>query len=194
MLFKKSACGYIVVGLGNPGKKYENTPHNAGFMAIDYIADKLNCKITRSKFDALTATTELFGEKVFLMKPQTFMNLSGNAIRKAADFYKIPPENIIVIYDDIAIMPGKLRIRLQGSAGGHNGIKSIISNIGDTFPRIKIGVGDRRGNESGLVDFVIGNFSSRDKKEMVSRFDDIFLATQDIIKGESNLAMNKFNG
>lgn len=193
MFFSKSAVDWLIVGLGNPGKKYEATHHNAGFMAIDYLAEKLGVKITRAKFDALTATATHAGAKVLLLKPQTFMNLSGGAVYKAASFYKIPPERVLVIYDDISLAPGKLRIRLKGSAGGHNGIKSIIAGIGDNFPRIKIGVGERAGGEADLADFVLSRFSKADGEALRARFDDICDAAALIIKGDAASAMNRYN-
>ena len=154
MFFKKqTSIDTIIVGLGNPGKKYEGTRHNAGFAALDHVAEKWGVRVTKAKFDALTGTGTAAGVKVLLMKPQTFMNLSGDAVRKAADFYKVPPERIIVLFDDISLAPGRLRIRKTGSAGGHNGIKSIIGNIGQDFPRVKIGVGEKPRPEYDLADW-----------------------------------------
>ena len=146
MLFgkKSGASDYIIAGLGNPGAKYEMTRHNAGFLAIDMLAMKQNKEIKRLKFHALTCDAEIEGKKCLLMKPQTFMNNSGEAIGEAAKFYKIPPQNIIVLSDDISLDVGKIRIRRKGSAGGHNGLKSIIAHLGsEDFPRVKIGVGKK---------------------------------------------------
>ena len=194
MLFSSNAVDWLIVGLGNPGKKYDATRHNAGFMAIDHLAQTLGVKITRAKFDALTATAAFADSRVLLMKPQTFMNLSGGAVYKAVSFYKIPPERVLVLYDDISLAPGRLRIRLTGSAGGHNGIKSIIAGIGDAFPRIKIGVGERASGEADLADFVLSRFSKADTAAMAARFDDICDAAALIIKGNSAGAMNRYNG
>lgn len=193
MLFHTSAVDFILVGLGNPGKKYEGTHHNAGFMAIEHLADKLGVHITRSKFDALTATADMAGHKVLLVEPQTFMNLSGSAVYKAVNFYKVDPANVLVLYDDISLAPGRLRIRTKGSAGGHNGIKSIIAAIGDEFPRIKIGVGERTNGEADLADFVLSKFSKADGEAMTARFDDICAAAELIIKGDVTTAMNRYN-
>lgn len=193
MLFRSNAVDWLIVGLGNPGKKYENTHHNAGFLAIDHLAERLGVKITRSKFDALTAIAELGGSRVLLMKPQTYMNLSGQAVYKAASFYKIPPERVLVLYDDISLAPGKLRIRLKGSAGGHNGIKSIIGGMGDEFARIKIGVGERTGGEADLADFVLARFSKASYTAISARFDDVCDAAALIIKGDTAAAMNQYN-
>ena len=147
MLFtKKAAVEYIVAGLGNPGKKYEGTRHNTGFAALDHLAQQWGVQVTKAKFDALTGTACVDGTKVLLLKPQTFMNLSGVAVQKAADFYKVPAQRVIVLFDDISLAPGRLRVRPAGSAGGHNGIKSIIAAVGQEFPRVKIGVGERPRN------------------------------------------------
>ena len=149
---------YLIAGLGNPGKQYENTRHNAGFMALDALADQLGTSIEEKKHKALCGKGLIGGEKVILLKPQTFMNLSGESIRAAADFYKVDPDHIIVIYDDISLEPGQLRIRKKGSAGGHNGIKSIIAHLGtQEFPRIKVGVG-AKPDRMDLADYVLGHF------------------------------------
>ena len=161
MLFgkKSGAYDYIIAGLGNPGAKYEMTRHNAGFLAIDMLAMKQNKEIKRLKFHALTCDAEIEGKKCLLMKPQTFMNNSGEAIGEAAKFYKIPPQNIIVLSDDISLDVGKIRIRRKGSAGGHNGLKSIIAHLGsEDFPRVKIGVGKKPNAYMDLADWVLGRF------------------------------------
>ncbi|MBQ3897377.1 MAG: aminoacyl-tRNA hydrolase, partial [Clostridia bacterium] len=148
---------FIIAGLGNPGREYEQTRHNIGFIAANAIAEAHGVKIDRLKFKALTATCVIGTEKVLLMKPQTFMNNSGEAIGEAARFYKVPPENILIIADDISLPPGTLRIRRKGTAGGHNGLKSIINHLDSTeFPRIKIGVGDRENPDEELMDYVLG--------------------------------------
>ncbi|MEG0769731.1 MAG: aminoacyl-tRNA hydrolase [Ruthenibacterium sp.] len=194
MLFQKPAVDAMVVGLGNPGKKYENTRHNAGFRALDYVAAQWGIKITKSKFDALVGTGTASGQRVLLMKPQTFMNLSGEAVRKAADFYKVPPQRIIVLFDDVSLAPGALRIRAQGSAGGHNGIKSIIGKIGQEFPRVKIGVGEKPHPEYDLADFVLGALSAAEQKATAARYDDICGALALMMKGQLDAAQNQYNG
>ncbi|MDD2994119.1 MAG: aminoacyl-tRNA hydrolase [Pygmaiobacter sp.] len=197
MLFlnKTSPLDFLVVGLGNPGRKYEESHHNAGFMALDSLAERLGARVTRAKFDALTGAAVLAGKKVLLLKPQTFMNLSGKAVGAAANFYKLQPQQVLVLYDDIALAPGKLRIRPSGSAGGHNGIKSIIGALGtQDFPRIRIGVGERRGGEADLADFVLASFSTADRKLMLGRFDDVYEAAGLIVNGDVAAAMNRYNG
>ena len=162
---------HLVVGLGNPGDKYFHTRHNAGFLALDYISQKAGVKIDRSKFKALVGETNIANKRVLLMKPQTFMNNSGEAVAEAAGFYKIPPENIIVIFDDISLDVGRMRVRRDGSAGGHNGIKSIIACIGsDKFPRIKIGVGQKPHPEFDLADWVLSEFGKEDKEKLFTMF------------------------
>lgn len=202
-LFKKISTGnavggkpeYIIAGLGNPGKEYEETRHNAGFLAIDHIAEKLGVKINRAKYDALVADAKIGEKNVLLMKPQTFMNASGTAISAAADFYKIPAENIIILCDDITQKPGKIRIRKSGSAGGHNGLKSIIQWLGtDKFPRVRIGVGEKPNPEYDLADWVLGKFPAEDKKAIISRFNDAKGAAELIIKGDLERAMCLYNG
>ena len=195
MFFKKpSPIDFLIVGLGNPGRQYEGSHHNAGFLALDHLAKELGCEVARAKFQALTGQAALGGHKVLLMKPQTFMNLSGNAVGAAAKFYKLAPAQVLVLYDDIALAPGKLRIRPSGSAGGHNGIKSIIAALGSQeFPRIRIGVGERRGGEADLADFVLSKFSAEDKKAVFARFDDICTAAGLIVDGDLASAMNRYN-
>lgn len=165
MLFKSSPCEYLVVGLGNPGSQYEATRHNVGFRAVDALAKETGVKIDRAKFQALTAQATVGGVRVLLMKPQTYMNLSGVAIKQAADFYKVPPERVLVLFDDIDLDVGRLRIRRNGSAGGHNGIKSIISSLGSQeFPRIKIGVGAKPHPDYDLADWVLSRFTLAEQK------------------------------
>lgn len=154
----------LVVGLGNPGKEYEGTRHNVGFMAIDAIAEAMGAAVTRLRFRALTGEATVGGTRVLLMKPQTYMNLSGEAVAEAARFYKIPPERVIVFCDDINFAPGKVRIRKKGSAGGHNGLKSIIACLGsDAFVRFKMGVGERRHPDEDLADFVLSRFPKEER-------------------------------
>lgn len=194
MFFKSSQeAAFLIVGLGNPGKQYENTRHNVGFDAVDYMAGKAGVKINKAKFSALYGTGEIGGKKAVFIKPQTFMNLSGNAVGRAAKFYKISPENVLIIYDDVSLSVGRMRIRTKGSAGGHNGIKSIIAAIGDTFPRIKIGVGEKPSADYDLADWVLGKFTSRDRKRLEEKFCDVHSAARLIARGEAEKAMNLYN-
>ncbi len=200
-LFKKiekkedpTPLSYIVVGLGNPGDEYKLTRHNAGFLAIDYIAEKCGTRIDRVKFHALTSEARLGGARVLLMKPTTFMNNSGVAIGEAAAFYKLPPENIIVLHDEISFAPGLFRIRRKGSAGGHNGLKSIIAQLGsDAFPRVKIGVGQKPSPDYDLVDWVLGKFPKADMELLSAKYSDIYSSVELIIMGKIEEAMNKFS-
>lgn len=197
MFFKKKigSLDYMVVGLGNPGKKYELTRHNVGFRMLDHIADQNRMKVTRAKWNALSATGNLAGAKVLLLKPTTFMNNSGDAVRQAANFYNLPPERVIVIYDDVTLDPGVLRIRAEGSAGGHNGIKSIIEHLGsDKFPRIKVGVGKKPRPDYDLADWVLAMPSSDDRKKIESRADDVAAALELMVKDQLTLAQSKYNG
>ena len=191
---KKAAVEYIVAGLGNPGKKYEGTRHNTGFAALDHLAQQWGAQVTKAKFDALVGTASVEGAKVLLLKPQTFMNLSGVAVQKAADFYKVPAQHVIVLFDDISLAPGKLRVRPAGSAGGHNGIKSIISVLGQEFPRVKIGVGERPRPEYDLADWVLSRFTAQEWAAVTARFDDVCNAVSMIMKGQLSAAQNKYNG
>ena len=185
---------HIIAGLGNPGKEYEKTRHNAGFLAIDYIAEKLGVKIDRLKFRALTKEASIGGVRVLLMKPETFMNNSGEAIGAAASFYKIPPENVIVLHDEISFNPGIIRIRRKGSAGGHNGLKSIIASLGsDAFPRIKIGVGQKPTPDYDLVNWVLGKFSSSDIEKLSEVYPNIYSATELMLVGKIDDAMCKYS-
>lgn len=185
---------HIVAGLGNPGPDYAKTRHNAGFLAIDSIAASVGVKIDRLKFKALTAEAAIGGIRVLLMKPQTFMNLSGEAIAEAASFYKIPPENIIVLHDEISFEPGKIRIRRKGSAGGHNGLKSIIAHLSsEEFPRIKIGVGQKPAPDYDLVKWVLGKFSSDDILKLEGQFESIGKAVELMLVGKIDEAMNRFS-
>ena len=184
---------YIIAGLGNPGKQYENTRHNAGFMALDALADQLGVSLSEKKHKALCGKGMIGGEKALFMKPQTFMNLSGESIRAAADFYKVEPEHIMVIYDDISLEPGQLRIRKKGSAGGHNGIKSIISCLGtQEFPRIKVGVG-AKPDRMDLADYVLGHFSQIEGRIMEDAAKEAGQAAQAIILDGIEAAMNRYN-
>lgn len=185
---------FIVVGLGNIGKQYELTRHNAGFLAIDRIAEKYGVKIDRVKFHATVGECTIGGQRVLLMKPTTLMNNSGIAVGEAAAFYKIPPERVLVLHDEISFDPGMIRIRRKGSAGGHNGLKSIIARLpGEDFPRIKIGVGKKPSPEYDLANWVLGKMPESDMKLMSARFDDIATATEMIVKGDIDGAMAKFS-
>lgn len=186
---------FIIAGLGNPGKEYEYSRHNAGFLCLDIICNKYGIKTDRLKYRALTATALIEGHPCLVMRPQTYMNSSGDAIKEAADFYKIPPEKVIVIYDDISLPMGTLRIRRKGSAGGHNGIKSIIAQLGsDNFPRLKIGVGERKDPDMDLKDHVLGKFS---KEELATLKDTMGRAAEAVVyvlNGDVDGAMSKYNG
>ena len=185
---------HIVVGLGNVGKEYEKTRHNAGFMAIDALAEKCGVRIDRVKFHALVAEANFGGVRVLLMKPTTSMNNSGVAISEAAAFYKIAPENVIVLHDEISFDVGVMRIRRKGSAGGHNGLKSIIAHLGsDAFPRIKIGVGKKPSPEYDLVDFVLGRFSQEDLAKLAEENSSIISAVELMLSGGIEEAMNKYS-
>ena len=184
---------YIIAGLGNPTKEYENTRHNVGFAVIDRLADKYNIDVSERKHRGFCGKGVIEGQKVLLVKPQTFMNLSGESIRSAMDYYKITPEELIVIYDDISLNPGQLRIRKKGSAGGHNGIKNIIAHLGTTeFPRIKVGVGEKPPRMD-LKDYVLSRFSKGEKELMEQAFQEAALAAVMMITEGADRAMNHFN-
>lgn len=183
----------VIVGLGNPGKKYENTRHNVGFAAIDYIAEKEGININTGKHKALVGTGYIDGVKVLLVKPQTFMNLSGESLRPIMDFYKLEPEDFLVIFDDIDLDVGRIRVRRKGSAGGHNGMKSIISHLGSMeFPRIKIGVGAKPAGYD-LADYVLGHFTRADQEILEERFEDVYDAAKLIVGDDITEAMNRHN-
>lgn len=183
---------FLIVGLGNPGKEYAGTRHNIGFEAVDYIADKYNIELNRIKFKGVFGEGMINGKKVILLKPTTYMNLSGESIREVVNFYKISNEEIIVIYDDISLEVGRLRIREKGSHGGHNGIKSIIANLSsDVFPRVKIGVGGPKGD---LVSHVLGKFSNSEIEILRESIKATSEAVTTILSRDTKEAMNKFNG
>ena len=198
MFFNRSGAGgvtWLVVGLGNPGSKYEHTRHNMGFLAVDALAAKEKFQLNKLRFKAWTATVELAGEKVLVMKPQTYMNLSGESVGEAARFYKIPADHVLVISDDISLSTGKLRIRPGGSAGGHNGLKSIIQHLGsDKFPRIKVGVGSPNHADHDIVDGVIGKPMGEDQKVLLQTLEKAAQAIPAVIAQGPEKAMNKFNG
>ena len=195
MFFRKpSGMDWIVVFLGNPGPKYNETRHNIGFMTADVISKSTGTRINRLRFKAYTAHCTMGGKKVFLMKPQTFMNLSGQAVQPAAAFYKIPPERILVVSDDVSLPVGKLRIRAQGSAGGHNGLKDIASRLGsEEFPRIKIGVGAPEHPDHEMADWVLSSFKGQDEKSIGSAVLRAAEAVETIISDGINTAMNMYN-
>ena len=195
MFFKKpGGVSWLIVFLGNPGPRYEMTRHNAGFMAADAMAKEKNVNINKARFKALTATCDIGGESVLLMKPQTFMNLSGDAVAQAAKFYKIPPERVIVVSDEISLPIGKLRIRTKGSAGGHNGLKDIIAKLGtDAFPRIRIGVGAPPHPDYDMADWVLASFKNQDAEDMLAAAERAAQAAQCYITQGADRAMNRFN-
>ena len=195
MLFKSSgSVSWLLVFLGNPGPKYECTRHNAGFMAADALAKKLGVNINRARFKALTASAEISGEKVLLMKPQTFMNLSGEAVGEAARFYKIPPERVIVVSDEVSLPLGKLRVRMKGSAGGHNGLKSIIAALGsDAFPRVRIGVDAPPHPDYDMADWVLSVFRNQDLEDMLAAASQAAEAVITYVTDGPERAMNRFN-
>lgn len=194
MFFSKGGAEWIVAFLGNPGLKYNGTRHNAGFMAADAMEKKLGVSINKMRFKALTQTVDISGKKVLLMKPQTYMNLSGDAIVQAANFYKVPPERVIVVSDETALPIGRLRIRRGGSAGGHNGLKSVIARLGtDQFPRIRLGVGDKPHPDYDMADWVLSAFKGQDAADMELVAKKGADAVECYITEGADRAMNKFN-
>ena len=195
-MFKSSGgASWVLVCLGNPGDQYENTRHNVGFMVCDELAERAHAPIQKLKFKALTNTLTIGGEKVLVMKPVTYMNLSGEAARPAADFYKIPPERVLVVSDDTALPIGKLRIRKGGSAGGHNGLKNLIQHLGtDQFPRVRVGVREKPHPDYDMADWVLGKFVGEDKKAIDAAVKKAADAIECIIKDGLDKGMNKFNG
>lgn len=186
---------WLVVGLGNPGPKYEWTRHNMGFLVIDQLAYRADIPVQKLKFQALTNTALIGGQSVLLMKPTTYMNLSGQAVGQAARFYKIPPERVLVISDDVALPQGKLRIRRSGSAGGHNGLKDIIAHLGsDQFPRVKVGVGGKPHPDSDMADWVLSTFTGADRKAMEEAIDRAADAVTCLLEQGVDKAMAKYNG
>ena len=195
MFSKQSSDSWLIVGLGNPGREYEKTRHNTGFRAMDILAEKLNAKVDRLKFQGLYTQVNYGGKKLFLLKPQTYMNLSGKSVVQLSAFFKIPPQRIIVLFDDISLAPGRLRVRAEGSAGGHNGIKSIIQELGSQdFPRVKIGVGAKPNPDYDLADWVLGSFSALDEKAMAVSLENAGQAALAVIDKGVPEAANRFNG
>ncbi|MBO5322937.1 MAG: aminoacyl-tRNA hydrolase [Oscillospiraceae bacterium] len=194
-MFGKSSDAWLIVGLGNPGREYEKTRHNAGFRAIDLLAQKLGCKVDRLKFQGLYGQVNYSGSKLYLLKPQTYMNLSGRSVLALSAYFNIPPQRIIVLFDDISLEPGRLRIRADGSAGGHNGIKSMINELGSqAFPRVKIGVGAKAHPEQDLADWVLSTFSASEEKALSSALERAAEAALCIIDKGVPEAANRFNG
>lgn len=197
-MFGKSKTGgavdFIIVGLGNPDKKYEITRHNAGFITADIIADRYDCKINKVKFKSLVGECRINGKRVLIMKPSTYMNNSGQAVVEAMNFYKLPAENVIVIFDDISLDVGKLRIRKKGSDGGQKGMRSIIYLSGkDTFPRIKIGIGAKPNPEWELADWVLSKFTDKELEQIKAAAENALGAVELMVNGETDMAMNRYN-
>ena len=186
---------WLIVGLGNPGKEYERTRHNAGWRALDRLAEKLGCKIDKGKFQGLYGQANYGGKKLYLLKPMTYMNLSGRSVVQLSAFYRIPPQNIIVLFDDISLEPGRLRIRADGSAGGHNGIKSIISELGSQeFPRVKIGVGAKPNPEFDLADWVLSGFTALEEKALGPALENAADAALSVVDRGVSETANRYNG
>ena len=190
----QGAVEYIICGLGNPGTQYEGTRHNIGFMTIDTLCDKYKLDCKKLRFKSLTCDAMISGKRCLIMKPTTFMNNSGEAVTEAMSFYKIPPERTIIVFDDISLEPGKLRIRRKGSDGGHNGIKSIIYLSGsDMFPRIKMGVGAKPHPDYNLADWVLDHFKKEQAEALETAMDNAVSSIELMVGGKMNEAMNKFN-
>lgn len=197
MLFGKKPAGvnWLIVGLGNVGDKYEGTRHNVGFRVADELAERAGVPVQRLKYRALTGQAEIGGVRVLLMKPVTFMNLSGEAVRPAADFYKVPADHILVLSDDVSLPVGKLRIRRGGSAGGHNGLKNIIQHLGtDQFPRVKVGVGEKPHPDYDMADWVLGKFQGEDRKAIDQAVQRAADAVECLLREGPERAMSRFNG
>ena len=194
-MFGKQYESWLIVGLGNPGKEYEKTRHNCGFLAMDILSQKLGCKVDKAKFQGLYGQVSLGGRKIFLLKPLTYMNLSGKSVLQLSAYFHIPPQRIIVMFDDISLEPGRLRIRADGSAGGHNGIKSIISELGSQdFPRVKIGVGAKAHPEQDLADWVLSGFTASEEKALSSALERACDAALCIVEHGVPESANRYNG
>ncbi len=193
-MFGRAAESWLIVGLGNPGQQYVHTRHNCGFMALDLLAKKLGCKVDKGKFQGLYGQTTHNGKKLYLLKPPTYMNLSGQSVLELSAYFHIPPQRIIVLFDDISLAPGRLRIRADGSAGGHNGIKSIIAALGSqAFPRVKIGVGGKPEPERDLADWVLSSFSAAEEKALAAALAAAGEAALWIIEKGTSQAANRYN-
>ena len=194
-MFGKGNETWLIVGLGNPGKEYEKTRHNCGFRALDILASKLGCKVDKNKFQGLYGQANYKGKKLLLLKPLTYMNLSGRSVLQLSAYFHVPPQQIIVLFDDISLPPGRLRIRADGSAGGHNGIKSIIAEVGSqNFPRVKIGVGAKAHPEQDLADHVLSSFSAQEEKALAPALERAADAALCILETGTQAAANRFNG
>lgn len=194
-MFGKENEAWLIVGLGNPGREYEKTRHNAGFRAMDILADRLGCRLDKAKFQGLYGQTTYKGRKLLLLKPQTFMNLSGRSVLQLSAYFHVPPQNIIVLFDDISLEPGRLRIRADGSAGGHNGIKSIIGELGSqSFPRVKIGVGAKPHPDFDLADWVLSTFSAQEEKALAPALERAADAALAIVELGVPEASNRYSG
>lgn len=194
-MFGRKQDAWLIVGLGNPGREYEKTRHNCGFRAIDILAKNLNCKIDKAKFQGLYGQVSYKGSKLLLLKPMTYMNLSGRSVLQLSAYFHVPPQRIIVLFDDISLEPGRLRIRADGSAGGHNGIKSIISELGSQdFPRVKIGVGGKAHPEQDLADHVLSTFSASEEKALASALERAADAALCIMDRGVPETANRYNG
>lgn len=194
-MFGRNKGSWLIVGLGNPGREYTHTRHNAGYRALDIIAERLNCKVDKSKFQGLYGQAKIGDEKLFLLKPLTYMNLSGQSVLQLSAYFNIPPERIIVLFDDISLPPGRLRVRGDGSAGGHNGIKSIIAQLGSQdFPRVKIGVGAKPNADRDLADWVLSPFSAQEEKALAFSLEKAADAALTIIEKGTYEAANLYNG
>ena len=192
---RSAAVDWLVVGLGNPGPKYEHTRHNMGFLTVDLLAEQAGVKLNKVKFKSAYNILRFAGAKCLVMKPQTYMNLSGEAVREAAQFYKIPADHVLVIYDDVSLPVGKLRVRPTGSAGGHNGLKNIIAHLGsDQFPRIRLGVGGKPHPDYDMADWVLGKFQGEDKKAVEAAVKKAADAAECLIREGVDKAMNQYNG
>lgn len=195
MLFCKSTIDWLIVGLGNPGREYERTRHNVGFRTLELLAKEAGVKIDRVKFRGLTRACTLAGQKVLLLKPETYMNLSGEAVQLAAMFYKVPIDHIVTVSDDVSLPVGKIRVRAEGSAGGHNGLKSVISRLGSQdFPRVKIGVGAKPHPDYDLADWVLSGFSAEEEKLLAPALEHAAAAVLELIRNGVQSAASKYNG
>lgn len=194
MCFKKNES-WLIVGLGNPGREYEKSRHNCGFRALDILANKLGCKVDKMKFQGMYGQVNYNGNKLYLLKPMTFMNLSGRSVLQLSSYFHIPPQRIIVMFDDISLVPGRLRVRSDGSAGGHNGIKSIIGELGSqNFPRVKIGVGSKPNAEYDLADWVLSSFTAQEEEDLAPALTRAGDAALCILERGAMEAANRYNG